>query len=380
VRSQPPTSPRSGAERASVAITFEPHTWDHPKMFNPKSNAILQAGLRAVDRPSPFKAEAEAALAHFRAARSEIESLVRRGDLTTKVARERAEAASRKLRDDLTARAEDYSPASAAFLDRLVSAVQSRKHARETMSLEGLQRETNRLLRESLIETQLQGRVAEFESRAFVRPVAGGAPAPTLDGLLAFHRSSENAGDEAALEWSRRQLESFRHRVIEEADLRRIDLACDQPDRVNLRLVGVYVEAMADRTPEELEVFVERAIVEKDANACVAAFTLARQDPSRADARWARRVLAGLAEFPDTALTTLRVIEAEARQRESEAARAHAELAIAMAESESRLEGLSAPTAAELDLAARLASMPMARPAAAPADGPAPDDDVTFIG
>ncbi|WP_435017338.1 hypothetical protein TA3x_004944 [Tundrisphaera sp. TA3] len=349
-------------------------------MIHPKSSAILQAGLRAVELSTPFKAEADAALAHFRAARGEVESLVRRGDLTTKVAREQAEAAAHKLRTELTARAEGYSPVPVAFLDRLVEAIQQRQKARETMSLEGLQRETNRLLRRSLVEGQIQSRAPEFEARAFSRPVAGGAPAPTLDGLLGLHRSAEQAGDEAALEWSRRQLEAFRSRVMEEADLRRIDLACDLPDRVNPRLVGVYLAAMADRPSDELEVFVDRAIGEGDASACVAAFTLARQDPSRADARWARRVLAGLPEFPDTALSTLRAMEAEARQREAEAARAHADLAIAMAESEARLEGLAAPTAADLERAERLASMAMARPAPVADGGNPPDDDVTFIG
>jgi hypothetical protein len=331
-------------------------------MMNPKNEATLRAALRAHDRGTPFQAESEAALANFRAARAELEAQVRRGDLTPKNARERATAAAEALRSGLSAQAEGYSPAPRAFLDRLVAASQERQKAREGMSLEGLQRETNRLLRLTLVENQLQNRAAEFEAGTFARPVAGGEPAPTLEALLAFHRAAEQSGDEVALEWSRRQLEGFRGRVVEEADVRRIDLACDRPDRINPRLVQIYVDAMAGRPGDELETFVEGAIGDRDANACVAAFVLARQDPTRAGARWIRRVLSGLGEFPDVALTTLRSLEAGARRDEAEAARAHADLAIALAEAEARLEGLEPPSPAELDRAARIQARPVARP------------------
>ncbi len=91
---------------------------------------------------------------------------------------------------------------------------------------------------------------------------------------------ASDSGDEVALEWSRRQLEGFRNRVFNEDDLRKIDLATDRPDRVNPRLVDVYVEAHARAGPaEELETFVEKAIDDGDANACIAAFVLARQAP-----------------------------------------------------------------------------------------------------
>jgi len=62
----------------------------------------------------------------------------------------------------------------------------------------------------TLIEQQLQNRAREFEGKTFVRSFTGGQPAPTLDSLLRFHETSSLAGDEAAQEWSRRQLESAR--------------------------------------------------------------------------------------------------------------------------------------------------------------------------
>ena len=190
----------------------------------------------------------------------------------------------------------------------------------------------------------------------------GAAPAPTLDGLLAFHRTANDSGDEVALEWSRRQLEGFRNRVFNDDDLRRIDLATDRPDRVNPRLIDVYVEAMKERSSDELETFADKAVDNGDANACIAAFVLARQAPDGPRVRWVRKILSALPDFPDAALTTLRGLEAEARASEAEAARAQAQFAIARAEAEVGLDGLEAPTARDLERLARIESRPVARP------------------
>src|SRR5947209_20464376 len=118
-------------------------------------DTLSQAGLRAYDQDSPFQAVAESALAGFRAVREDLRRQVKRGDLTPKVARERADEAAARLRDDLERRVEGYSPVPRAFLDRLVEASNARRKARDTMGIEGLQRETNRLLRQTLVEQQL---------------------------------------------------------------------------------------------------------------------------------------------------------------------------------------------------------------------------------
>ena len=127
----------------------------------------------------------------------------RRGDLTPGVARRRERRPSpRGSAGRLKEQAGEFTGASRAFLDRLVDATQRRKLAAERTSLEGLQRETNRLLRSVLVEQQIQVRRPEFESRAYVRPVAGGTPAPTLESLLAFHSHATVAADDSAAEWS----------------------------------------------------------------------------------------------------------------------------------------------------------------------------------
>jgi hypothetical protein len=331
-------------------------------VLNPFRETMSRAAQEANGRPSPFHAEAEAALSGFRSARADLERLVRRGDLTPKVARERAAAAAADLRSRLMKQSEGYSPIPRVFLDRLVEASNARKKALETLSIEGLQRETNRLLRLNLMEQQLQARAAEFEGKAFLRPVAGGVPSPTLDGLLGFHRLAADAGDEVAVEWARRQLEGFRNRIVSPEDSRKIDLATDRPDRVNPRLIDAYCESLRGRNEQELETFVDRAKEEKDANACIAAFLLAREVPDGPGHRWVRKVLSSLAEFPDPALSTLRGLEAEARAGEAEAAQTQARFVVSQAQAEVALNGLEAPTDRELERDSRIQSKPVARP------------------
>jgi hypothetical protein len=328
--------------------------------LNPLRTALGRLGLTAFASEAPFQAEAEAALARFRTVRSELERQVFRGDLTVKTARARAAAAAASLRQTLKTKADGYSPAPRAFLDRLVQAAEARTAARAAAPLEALQRESNRLLRQLLIEQQLVHRTTEFEGRAFVRPLPGGSPAPTLESLLAFHEQAVQAGDEAAQEWVRRQLEGIRNRVPSPEDQRRIDAACERPDQVNPAIVARYVEALQTREDGERETFVRHAIEDQDANACCAAFVLARQTSEAVHARWVRLLLDGVKEFPDAALTTLRAWESEARRQESEAARARAEYAIAVAEAEAELPDLEAPTDADLKRQARVLSRPVA--------------------
>lgn len=331
-------------------------------MMNPLRDIVERLGRRSAERPSPFRAEAEAILNGFRAEKKALEDKVKRGDLTPKVARQQAAALADGLARSLRERAGEFTGVSRAFLDRLVEASQRRKLAAERTSLEGLQRETNRLLRSVLIEQQIQVRQSEFESRAFVRPVAGGAPAPTLESLLAFHSHAAVAADDAAAEWARRQLEAYRPLVASPEDQRKIDLTTDRPDRVNPDLISAYIDAMHGQSTDEIERFVSESVTSKDANACMAAFVLARQEPDGIRLRWVRQVLEGVGEFPDSALTALRALEATARDDDREAALAQAEFASAQAASEARLADLEAPSEAELARRAAIAAKPAARP------------------
>jgi hypothetical protein len=329
--------------------------------LNPLREALAQAGLRAYQQESAFQQEADEALTQFQAVRTDLERQVRRGDITVKAAREKAADAAGRLKENLNQQAGGYSPVPRVFLDRLVEASNARKRSRDRLTSDGLQRETNRLLRLSLVEQQIQTRAAEFQGRASVRLTPGAQPAPTVDSVLAFHQTAFHAGDEAAMEWARRQLESMRGLVLDDGLQRQIDMACDRPDSVNPRLVAAYVQAMHGADPDAAEEFVDNALESRDANACVASFVMARDEPGGSAVRWVRKVLNGLGSFPDAALETLRSLEAEARGADEEAARAHAARASAFAETQARLDGLEAPTADELGRQDRARSRPVAR-------------------
>ena len=329
--------------------------------MNPLRDILERSGRSAADRPSPFRAEAETVLNGFREGRRELEQRVKRGDMTPKVAREQAAAEATRLARALKERAGEYSETPRVFLDRIVEASKNRATAGERMSLEGLQRETNRLLRSVVIEQQIQARQAEFEGRTYVRPGTGGQPAPTLDSLLSFRSIAQMAGDEAGLEWTRRKLEGFRPLAGDPETMRKIDLATERPDRVNPRVVSSYIEAMSNAEPGEMERFVAESIASKDTNACMAAFVLARQAAEGSRLRWVRMVLEGINDFPDVALTNLRELETSARVSDREAALAQAEFISAQAGAEAKLPGLEAPTAEELARRAEIEARPVAK-------------------
>lgn len=330
--------------------------------LNPKRDVPRGFDLNTVERDSRFREVADSAVAGFRAARGELERGVRRGDLTVKSAREQARAAASRVKELLHREIQGYSRVPRVFAERLADANAARRRQRENASLEGLQRETNRLLRLGLVEQQMLSRASEFEGRAFRRPMSGGSPAPTLESLLSFHREVDRANDDAAREWARRQLETMRPLILDESDLRRIDDACDRPERISEAIVAKYLEALRGADGAVLESFVEQAIEARDASACAAAFLLAREVPDATSARWVRKVLDGLAEFPDAALNALNEWEADARRIESDAARALADFAIRQVENESRLGELRAPTDAEMSRAARVESIAPASP------------------
>jgi hypothetical protein len=329
--------------------------------LSPLRNALGQTGLAAYRLDTPFKNEADAALASFQSVRSELERQVRQGDLTLKAARERASSAAQQLREHLSRLSENYSPVPRLFLDRLVTVSDNRKRARELQTTASLQRENNQLLRQLLIEHQIVNRASEFEGKTYARPLQGGPATPTLSSLLTFHETSAQAGDEAALEWTRRQLEGFRNKTLDSTDQRRIDQAVDRPDRVNLRLVQSYVEAVRGQSHDQIEVFVHEAIQAADANACAAAFLMAREAPEGTALAWVRSALDGVDRFPESALAALRSWEAGARSADAEAARTAADFTATIAELEARFPELDAPSPGAIARRERIRTKPVAQ-------------------
>jgi hypothetical protein len=325
-------------------------------------DALSRTGLPAFQLSTPFRHTTDAALAKFQAVRSDLERQVRKGQLTLKTARERALVSAQTLREQLARESRDYSATPRVFVDRLAAATQARARSRGNASTDTLHREVIVLLRKSLIEQQIANREAEFEGRAFHRPIQGGAPAPTLDSLIAFHESAAQVVDPAAQEWARRQLEAFRGRVASADELRRIDQATERADELNARIVTRYVEGLRGSPWDAMESFVREALESRDANACAAAFLLARETPNPLTVRWVRTVLDQLEDFPEACLAALRTWETEARRADAEAARAAAEFTATIAEAEARFPGLEAPTPAELERRESLRKLPVARP------------------
>jgi hypothetical protein len=333
-------------------------------MLNPIRQNLEKLGRAAAARPTSFQAEVDAALKAFRAQRASLERQVRRGDLTPKVARAQAGELVAQMTASLEPRARQYSSIPRIYLDRLVETAEARSRAKKTASIDALLRETNRLLRDSLIEQQIASRSLEFESRAFVRPMTGGSPAPTLDGMFSFLENARLAGDEAAQEWARRQLEALRARgpMIDPDLSRRLDAATDRPDQVNPKTVSRYLEALEDQGVEARERFVAEALQTRDANACCAAFLMARDVPEGTAVRWVRAILDGVGEFPDAAIEALRTWEVAQRQAEQEAARSQLEYAAAVAQAEAKLADLVAPSESELRHRSDLLAKPIAQP------------------
>lgn len=318
--------------------------------LNPQRDTLSRLGLEAQGRPSPFSTDADAALNSFRDQRRTLERQVRAGDMTTKAARRAATEAAEALAVELSRRAENLRTPSHARLDRFAETRRARERNRTAASLESLQRETNRLLRLSLVEQQIVNREPEFEGRAFVRPLTGGSPAPTLDSLLSLHERAEIDGDEAAREWARRQLEAMRPRVVNPEDQLRIERATDRPDRVSPVLVRKYVEVFETLDTEAREQFVAQAIEAADSTALCAAFAAAREIASEEglEPRWARNLADAMDRLPDSALAALQQDERAACDEAVAAARAQADYAIAVARVEAELSDLTAPTEAEM--------------------------------
>src|SRR4051812_5833464 len=99
--------------------------------LHPFREALGIAGITAFRHESSFKAEADAALSHFQAIRDDLERQVKRGDLTVKVAREKAQAAAAQLKAELGKKVAGYSPVPKVFIDRLTEASNTRKRSRD---------------------------------------------------------------------------------------------------------------------------------------------------------------------------------------------------------------------------------------------------------
>src|SRR5687768_17387257 len=122
--------------------------------LKPFDNAVVTAGIRAFAVESAFKPAAEAAQERFRARKADLEQQVKDGTLGPKVFREKVAEAAAELRKDLAHRLDELAEAPDPFADPITKALALRE--RPYQSTEDLIRETNGLLRQSLVETEIR--------------------------------------------------------------------------------------------------------------------------------------------------------------------------------------------------------------------------------
>lgn len=332
-----------------------------PKLGEAAPAPREETAFRALASPPRFARVADDAVRYFEGRRADVLARVRSGDVTPKAAREELAGYAAQIREHLTGNARGLAARSPVFFDVAVKAKEARDRANASPAPDALQRETVRLLRELVVEQQMTTRKAEFEGRAFARRSTTAAPAPTIASVLAFHKRSVEANDDAAVEWSRRQLEALRPLTIDPAELHKIDVATMRPGSPVPHLAETMVERLkAD--PWRIEGFVNevtKAGAGGDATAALAAGMLAREAFEAAEGNgaavpaWAGDFAAKLAGLPTAALAHL--VEGLTRDREAEveASVAHAEHALSTIDRDAALKGVEAPTNAELQAAER---------------------------
>ncbi len=321
-------------------------------------------GLRAEHAKLYFRTQADAALDQFRTFRENLRREVRRGELTPKVARERAADAANQLTEGLHKHCQEARSTPSIFGERLAEVYNKRQLAKATPTLETLQRETNRLLQANLVEQQIHNRNREFQSKTFERPVTGGEPAPTLRGLLQFHENAKVSGDESAREWSRRQLEGMKDQIVNPEDRKRLEQLCDLPGSLRADRVSEVLSELDHQDPSLLNQLSDEVIDSADPNACVALYLRAREAAGVDvdNEPWVTHLLGRLDAFPDSALDCLKTWEQDARTEENQMLHQEAERTGLIAKREAALPGLQTPQPHELVSIDRIDRLPAVAP------------------
>ena len=169
-------------------------------------------------------------------------------------------------------------------------------------------REIERLTRRRLVDQEIKDRLSEFHENV----QDGDAVSPSFSTLHAFYKESEVRGDEAALEWSRRQLENRFGRATEE-QRDQIDLVGDRSDTVHTRLVARFRQDAEAYGPHDLtgfELLASRALAGLMPNECAAAYLVAVSRTKGTAGVWVKRVYDGIETFHDAAIRYLVKVEA----------------------------------------------------------------------
>jgi hypothetical protein len=283
-----------------------------PRRFNFESRSA-----ELISRiPAQIRTLVEPKLSDFQARRHDLIQLVREGEMTSKAANNRAQELAKSFQEELVPQITGLVSATPKLTESIKKAEKERTRPK---SAEQLQNESIELLRANLIELQITNRKAEFESRTYVRNGTNQTPAPSIEKLFEHLDSAMKNMDDAAAEWSRRQLEQMRPYVGSPEVAEHIDIATSRPGRLNDRIIDKYrsqIAALSEQKPGLVEALLDKAIEIGDANACVAVYENVRNNSSQFSEKTIETVGQKLVSFPASAFQQVSKIDQQIRENE----------------------------------------------------------------
>jgi hypothetical protein len=286
-------------------------------MLTPRKMNIEMKSAELVSRiPAPIRPAIEPKLNDFQARRTDLIQLVREGEMTNKAANARARELAESIQTDLRDQVSQLKSTTPKLSETIRRAEKERSRPK---SPEQMQAESIELLRANLIELQITNRRAEFESKTYVKNGANQVAAPSVEKLFDHLNQALRNMDDAAAEWSRRQLEQMRPFVAAPEVAEQIDIATSRPGRLNDRIIDKYrsqLAALATQKPGLVEALLEKAIEVGDANACVAVYETVRANASQFTEKTIESVGNRLVLFPPAAFQQASVIDDKVREIE----------------------------------------------------------------
>lgn len=327
---------------------------DHPskkenqKMLDPRQQKQTFIDPAVVNRlPAIVKQKFEERLEDFSQRKSDLIQMVNEGEMTLKAARQRAQELAAEMQQVVERTVKDQKAHVPPLSQKLAESVRNRKKAKST---EELQREILNVMTKNLVELQISNRSPEFEARTYVKNGPNQVAAPSMEKLFEYLKESELRDDQAAAEWSRRQLENMKPFMVSPEMRERIDLVCDRPGALNPSLITKYQMAIVGRLAEPgfLEALISQAIETNDANACSAIFQIARQEMQMLRPEAQTKLMAVLDQFPSQAFSDALRIDSDMNHQTQLEIEQFEAMTLAFIEHSATLEGVNQPTELEV--------------------------------
>lgn len=273
---------------------------------------------------NPFESIATAAERRLAEEKAAIRRQIADRRITDVVGRERLAVVAANLKSELKAERDKVSIVPKAFVGALAREAQDRPARRMPRTLEersvSLAERTAKAMESMVLEQQLVTRKSEFEGLTFSKLTGQGPastpPTPVFDKLLALADWARRAGDPAASEFARRQLEAMRPMRPTPEDQAAIDAAVERDDLISPGRVTAIVDAFTGKDDATLAKLAEGVWKAGGVSDWAALYALAERHTMKAGDNdpipaWVAETLAKVRDLPDDALTYLRKSEAD---------------------------------------------------------------------